>query len=554
MREIYPAVLALTMALGMSVAALASTHNDAAGYGDYLSAHLAAANHDLPTAAELYRSSLADDPDNAYLLNRAFLFSAASGDMDNAVKLAGRIVRTLHDDRPARLTLAVQAIKDGDYGAARMQIAQSAKGPFTELMLSLLDAWAAEGNGDTKSALADIKNVVGQGGTAALAAFHRGLILDLAGQSADADTAYQEALAAGGSSPRVTEAYGRFLERQGRTVDARAFYTKLEADSTLAPVGEQGLARIAAGTKPARLIATPQQGAGEVLFGIAASLTDQNNADIAVLYLRMALYLSPDLDLAKIVLADRYETLNKFADAIAVYRGVDPDSPYGTAARIQLAIDESKLDQNDKAIAELKTLVAARPDDISGWTALGDAYRSAEHFPEAADAYDHAVKLLSPPVARDWPLYYARGVAEEQAKNWPAAEADMLEALKLSPDQASVLNYLGYSWIDQGRRLPEAVAMLEKARSLSPFDGYIVDSVGWAYFRTGRYQDAAATLLEAVQLVPGDPTINEHLGDAYWKVGRKLDARFQWNHALADGPDDKQKAELQEKLKEGLGG
>jgi Flp pilus assembly protein TadD len=116
-----------------------------------------------------------------------------------------------------------------------------------------------------------------------------------------------------------------------------------------------------------------------------------------------------------------------------------------------------------------------------------------------------------------------------------------------------VLNYLGYSWVDQDRRMPEAIAMLEKARSLSPFDGYIVDSVGWAYYRQGRYQDAAKTLLEAVLLVPGDSTINEHLGDAYWKVGRKLDARFQWSHALAFGPDDKQKVELEAKLKDGLG-
>ena len=114
------------------------------------------------------------------------------------------------------------------------------------------------------------------------------------------------------------------------------------------------------------------------------------------------------------------------------------------------------------------------------------------------------------------------------------------------------MNYLGYSWVDQGRNLPQAVAMLEKARALSPLDGYIVDSVGWAYFRLGRYPDAAKTLEEAVLLVPGDPTINEHLGDAYWMTGHKLDARFQWNHALAFGADDKQKSEIQKKLQSGM--
>ncbi len=554
MRNLSPAVLALLLASACGGAALASARDDSDHYGDYLSARLAAGDHDLSNAARLYRSSLADDPNNADILNRAFLFTAASGDVEGAAKLAVRVVKTLPDDRPARLTLAVQAFKDRDYGAARMQIAQSAKGPFTELMLTLLDAWAAEGLGDTKSALNDLKNVTLQGGTDTLASYHRALILDLAGQNDEAEAAYKEAVAGGGNASRVVEAYGRFLERQGRTADARAFYATMSNDPATAPIAAQGVARLDAGRKPDRLVATPVEGAGEVLFGLAASLTDQNSADIAALYLRMGLYLSPNLDFAKIVLADRFESLSKFQDAIDVYRSVSPDSPYGASAQVEAAIDESRLEQNDKAIADMKSFTGSHPDDVDGWVALGDSYRETERWPEAAGAYDHAVKLRVPPTSRDWPLYYARGVAEERAKDWAAAEADLQMALKLSPDQASVLNYLGYSWIDQDRRKPEAIAMLEKARSLSPTDGYIVDSVGWAYYRTGRYADAAKTLLEAVLLVPGDATINEHLGDAYWKVGRKLDARFQWNHALADGPDPAQKIEIEEKLKDGVGG
>ena len=525
---------------------------DANSYGDYLSAKLAASQHDLPEAARLYRSSLDADPNNADLLTHAFLYTAAAGDVEGAAKLATRIIQASADDRPARLALAVQAIKEGDFGGARMQIAQSAKGPFTALTLSLLDAWAAEGAGDTKQALTDLSDVTGQGGTEALAAYHRALVFDLTGQNDDAETAYKQALAAGSNSPRVVEAYGRFLERNGRAADARALYTRLAGESAVAPVAAAGLRRLDSGKKPDRLVATAADGAAEALFGIAASLTDQTSADIAILYLRLGLYLSPNLDLAKIVLADRFETLEKFPDAIAVYQSVDRDSPYGAAAAVQAAVDESRLDQNDKAIADLKSLARAQPNDINVWTALGDADRAAERFSDAADAYDHAVKLSTPTSAKDWPLYYARGVSEERAKRWDAAEADLLQALKLSPDQASVLNYLGYSWVDQGKHLPEAMAMLEKARALSPFDGYIIDSVGWAYFRIGRYEDAAKTLQEAVLLVPGDPTINEHLGDAYWMVGRKLDAHFQWSHALAFGPDADQKTKLEEKLKDGL--
>lgn len=524
----------------------------AEGYGSYLAGLLAASEHDMPAAAKLFRQSLSLDPDNPDLLNRALLYTAGSGNVDEAAKLAERVIVTTPDDRIARLALAVEAIRRHDFAEARAQIGNSAKGPFTALTLSLLDAWAAEGAGKTDEALAALKDITTEGGTAALQAYHRALILDIAGRSKDADAAYLEALGVAPDSPRMVEAYGRFLERSGRTADAQAFYAKYAGDSALNPIVEAGKARLAAGKTPDRLVSRPEDGAAESLFGIAASLSDEASADVAILYLRFALNLSPDFDLAKIVLADRLESLKKYDDAIGVYRSIAANSPYAFAASVQIAVDESRLDRTDKAIADLTALTVQRPTDVTTWTALGDAYRSVEKYPEAADAYDHAVKLLNPVTAKDWPLYYARGVSEERSHRWAEAERDLQYALKLSPDQPQVLNYLGYSWVDQGRNLPEAVAMLEKARSLSPYDGYIVDSVGWAYFRLGRYQDAAKTLEQAVLLVPGDATINEHLGDAYWMTGRKLDARFQWNHALAFGAVDKQKAEIEKKLENGL--
>jgi Flp pilus assembly protein TadD len=143
-------------------------------------------------------------------------------------------------------------------------------------------------------------------------------------------------------------------------------------------------------------------------------------------------------------------------------------------------------------------------------------------------------------------------MSKEKLKQFEGSEADIQTALKLSPEQPELLNYLGYSWVDRGRNIPEALTMLEKARSLRPYDGYIVDSVGWAYYQLGRYEDAAKTLEAAVLLVPGDPTINEHLGDALWRAGRHIDARFQWSHALTFADDETDKAALERKLKSGL--
>ncbi len=550
MRKVSPvAGFALAIALGGS--AIAATHDDGDSFGNYLAARSAASKHDMGEASRLYIETLESNPGDTNIANRAFLYTAASGDVDEAIKIAAKVVAGSTDDRAARMALAVGDIKRGHYDDARDELSKSAKGPFTTLTLLLIDGWAAQGEGDTDAALKAFDGLSGAGGTVALAQYHRALVLDLAGRDKEADAAYLETLKASNLGPRAADAYGRFLERAGRVDEAKLLYAKLESDDSLQPIYSAGLARIAAGTKPDRLVPDPKQGAAEGLFSIAAALNDATSADIAVLYLRLALYLNPDFDMAKIVLADRFESLKKYDEAIKVYRTID-DGPYQQAAAIQIAIDEGRLDQKEQAIADLKVIVAKHPGDFSSWTSLGDAYRSNDQDALAIDAYNHAIALLNPPDKKDWPLYFARAVSEQGVKNNAASEADLQAALKLSPDQPEVLNYLGYTWVDEGRNLPQAVAMLEKARALSPYDGYIVDSVGWAYYRLHRYEDASKTLQAAVLLVPGDPTINEHLGDAYWMAGRKLDARFQWNHALAFNTDPATKPEIEKKLVSGL--
>jgi len=339
---------------------------------------------------------------------------------------------------------------------------------------------------------------------------------------------------------------------QQTAAEARAFYEKLAKEDAFKMVTGPGLERLAKGTIPPPLAPTAADGAAEALFGIAASLNDEPNHDISVIYLRLALYLEPKLDLATVLLGNRFESVEKFEDAIATYRTIAADSPLSGFAALATAIDTARLGRTEEAIASLKLLTAQEPSNVTAWTALGDSYRQADDFPDAVKAYDRALDATTASGQQNWPLYYARAIAEQESGNWPAAEADLKEALKLSPQEPQVLNFLGYSWVDKKVNMKEALAMLEKARALSPEDGYIIDSVGWAYYRLGRYADAAKALEAAVELIPGDPTINDHLGDAYWRIGRRLDAHFQWSHALAFGAEADEKAKLQKKLQVGL--
>jgi len=138
----------------------------------------------------------------------------------------------------------------------------------------------------------------------------------------------------------------------------------------------------------------------------------------------------------------------------------------------------------------------------------------------------------------DWRSYYSRGAAREQLDRWPEAEADLRRALEISPDQADVLNYLGYSWVDRGEHLQEGLAMIRRAAEIRPMSGAIIDSLGWAYYRLGDYPQAVDWLEVAVRLEPADATLADHLGDAYWRIGRRIEARFQWQRAMTLEPDD----------------
>jgi len=522
--------------------------------GRYLAANFAAAAGDVKGAAGFYADTLKDDPQNSDILSRAFLFAAESGQIEQAIALSDRVLAQDAQNRPAHLVRQAGAMVKKDYAAAAADFDTSMPATFTVLTNNVIHAWALTGTKDIDGALKALDALATQRGVDGLRLMHKALILDYVGNDKEADAAYRQAMTVMGGGPRLSDAYGRFLARHGRADEAKALYERVAMENPGQPVAVAALKDINAKKTPAALINSPAEGMAEALFGIAASLNDRRASEIAILYLNVSLYLRPDFDLARVLLANHYERLQRYEMANSFYARIQPASPYYAMTQVQAAINDGRLEQPDAGVVKLKALVQRDPknQDADVYIALGDLLRSADHFPDAAAAYDKAVAALKDGDRRLIGVYYARGVSLEHSNHWDAAERDFRAALKMNPERADVLNYLGYSWVEKGMHLEEAVTMLEKARALRPLDGFIADSVGWAYYRLGRYQDATRTLEEAVQLAPGAPDVNDHLGDAYWQVGRKIDARFQWQHALALNPDAKQKTIIERKLQFGL--
>ena len=293
------------------------------------------------------------------------------------------------------------------------------------------------------------------------------------------------------------------------------------------------------------------------LYGLASAGNRQGDEAAALLYLRMAIYLDPGHDLAILTLGDILERARQPEDAVAVYDKMPASSPLRPNAEIQAGLALENLGKPDEAVQHLDKVIAERPDDVDALSALGNIYRSRKQFAEAAAAYDKAIAKLASPGRANWDLFYFRGIARERINRWPEAEADLRKALELLPDplgreRALVLNYLGYSLVDKHLKLDEALDMLRRAVELRPRDGYIIDSLGWAYYRLGRYEDAAREIERASELRPSDPVINDHLGDVYWRTGRQLEAKFQWNHARDLKPEPEDLEKILRKIERGL--
>ena len=524
--------------------------------GSYLAARQANLDRDPEAAATYYRAALKSDQRNTELLEQTFYSELASGEINEAVRLAERIVQFDHNNRNAHLVLGVRSLKQKQWKDARAHFNQAMHGPVNDLTGTLLSAWTAFGANDVKGAVDTIDKLNGPEWYNIFKDMHAGLMLDLANNKKEAGKRFEHAFKLDASALRIMQFHAGFLSRNGSRDEALKIYEEYDKQQPRYPLTVEALSLLRRDIPLPRMIETAQAGAAEALYGLGAALGRREEelslANRGLAYLQLALYLEPSHALALSSLADLYEAMKKPELAIKVYERVPASSPLKRITDIQLANDLDVLDRTEDGKKHLQKLIAARPDDTDAIIALANIQRERKQYDGCAESYGKAIALLTNPTKANWTLYYFRGICFERIKQWQNAEADFKRALELFPDQPHVLNYLGYSWIDQGVHLDEAMNMIKRSVEQRPDDGYIVDSLGWAYYRLGNYDEAVKNLERAVELKPVDPTINDHLGDVYWKVDRMLEAKFQWSHARDLKPEDDELAKIEQKLKVGM--
>jgi Flp pilus assembly protein TadD len=467
-----------------------------------------------------------------------------------AIPVARRLSSLDPKDQAANMVLLANAVHDAAFDRAAEVLANGqTAGPLID---ELVGAWIKVGQGDMTGALADFDAVAAQKGLQSFGLYHKALAMALAGDLEGADAILSGKSGAITATRRGVIAHAEVLSQLERGADAAAAIdgafgtdldpslTSLRADLTAGKLVPLSIARDA------------KEGVAEVFYSVATALQSDANEGYTLLYTRITEYLRPDHTDSILLTASLLDKLGQHNLAMQAWQQVPADDPEWMAAetgRIQSLRGSGDL---EGAIAAMQALTEKYSDQPGLFVTLGDMLRANDRYADAVAAYDSAVALYGAPQPAQWVVYFARGIANERAKDWPRAEADFRLALELAPGQPQVLNYLGYSYLEMNTNLDEALSMIEEAVKGQPDSGYITDSLGWALYRLGRYPEAVAPMERATELMPVDPIINDHMGDVYWAVGRYREAEFQWHRALSFDPEEADAARIRRKLEVGL--
>ncbi|MHB1204158.1 MAG: tetratricopeptide repeat protein [Rhodospirillaceae bacterium] len=518
----------------------------------FLAGRHAQATSDGAAAITFYDQVLNFDPENIGILTNSYFLAAQVGNFDAAFPTAKKAYDLEPRAGMAPVLLAVQAFKAKDYDKAWSYLAKTPAQSMNGFAMPLLKAWALAPTQPQEKAEAELNQLKSFQDTADVVEATAGLLNEFYGNTEGA-LAHYDTLAKRIEEQRISiiRVVAEGYQRLGKPEKAKDALTRYQTVRGRSPAIEAYLQ----GTAAPRKI-TPQIGMAEALYAAAEMLllNDANDyrAQVATAYAQTALYLEPDFSMAQRFVGTALSARGHIEESNAVLATVKKSAPDYLESQVLIAENYARSKKVDEAVAILRNVAK----DKGGWpdvyVAIGDMLRVDKKYAEAVSAYDSAIKAAPEGKAGNWALYYSRGIALERSKQWDLAEKDFRKALEIKPDEPNVLNYLGYSYLDRGEKLPEARKLIEAAYAKRPDAPEIMDSLGWVLYVTGEYDKAVEYLEKAVEGAAGDGTVNEHLGDAYWRVGRKAEARFQWQRALSLDIEDSQRTGLQNKLAHGL--
>ncbi len=527
-------------------------------YGAYLAARVAHLRQDFDNAAEYYKIVIDKDASNSNINRTVYVILSSLGQIEEATPYAQKEIELGNTESIAPLIVAIKDFADGKYAQSRENIMLIKDKAHTTLINPLFEAWAYAGEKNEEQAIASIDKIEKDPALETMELFHKGMIYDYLGNKEKAQEMFGDIVKNHYQSVtyRLLEVITDFYVRNGDKETAKKIFTRY-SDNGLLSVLLDNIDRkieITQENSPA-IIDTPQKGLAEALFNIGTIFRSSvGGTEFAQIYIAAASYLNPDYDISKIALANVLEEIGLLKEANKYYQQVGKNSGSYFIARAKIIENLNTLKEYDEAEKQIKLLLEDYPDNTQLLSDLGTIYGNMNRHDEAVDYYLKAIQSADTNDREIWPIYYALAVSYDKLNQKTKAEQNLQKALLLSNQNPDVMNYLGYSWLEQGRNIEQAAKMILEAYQKYPYEGHIIDSMGWIYFRLGMYTKAVEFLEQAAAMNPGNAVINDHLGDAYWLAGRKNEAVFQWNHALdlKEDADTLDKQKIKDKIENGI--
>tara|TARA_B100001013_G_scaffold67300_1_gene35183 strand:- start:273 stop:1958 length:1686 start_codon:yes stop_codon:yes gene_type:complete len=528
-------------------------------FGNYLAGESALINKDNKEAIHYFENAInLNKLDTKYghdIAEKLCTLYLLEGDINNCILLGKKIEKNITSNSiegtNILMALVIGDIQKKNINSALNRLKKIKKTSYERFSVPIIEAWLIvqekKNLNKAKKKLDELeKDYVING----LRNLNLALLHEFFNKNDEALIYYQKSINAFTQpSYRLVEISANAFERNGNFEKAKDIYTKFLSNSNDNLLIENSLKRIEKKKVPNKLIINLNDVIAELFSTIASTFHSDFTNNFSIIYSHFSLYLKKDFEVAQLYLAELLESDKKYLDANNLYKNIKPSSSFYWHAKLKKARNLELLGENENSILILKKMSNEKKDRYDALKLLGDIYRNYDKYNEAIKFYNEGVSRIKRIEVTHWELLYSRGIAYERNDEWNLAEKDFLKILELIPDQPDVLNYLGYSWIEQNINLDQAKKFILKAADIRPMDPYIIDSLGWAYFNLKEYDKAVKELERAINLKPTDPIINDHLGDAYLKVNRELEAIYQWKKAIDFKPENDLEKKIEKKIK-----
>jgi len=519
--------------------------------GSYLSAIHAEKKYDFISASRFYSNGLRTEPYNSKLLLGAIRSNISGGNFDQATLYSRNLVKLGSHAPISSLMILADEIKNKNFKKAKFLLEKPDQ--FNNFLKGILTGWLEIGSGNIQKGLDFFENSQHAKQLGSISQHHLGLALAMVGNFEEANFILSKS------------SNGLIIDRRGMAIAHAQILAQLGKNEEATNILDQFLVStkdtrisklrraIDAGA-PVRFdyLSSPQKGAALALYTIAKIINEEGDYSLSLIYARLVSHIDEKNPENILLISDNLVNLEQYNLAIENYGKIPLKRSQYKNAEVGRAHALFFQGKEDAAIEVLRALTKSNPNDLQLQTTLGNTLRRSLKFSEAANAYTKSIKFLKEKNLKSWFEYYARGICYERLGDWQLAEKDFRNALELNPNQPSLLNYFGYSLVEKGIHLDEALQLIKRAVEKQPDDGYITDSLGWALYRLGKYSEAVIQMERAVELMPLDPIVNDHLGDVYWVVNRRNEAEFQWKRALSLDPEKKDELRIFKKLDIGL--